>query len=85
MAGLAGQGAMAPMDQERQMIDEIKNMLMQGVDPQELISQGIPEQLIALAIQELEQEIAQEQQATQQPVTPAGQQMAPAGLAAQGA
>lgn len=81
--GLAGQGAMAPMDQERQMIDEIKTMLMQGVDPQELISQGIPEQLIALAIQELEQEIAQEQPATQ-PVTPAGQQMAPAGLASQG-
>ena len=83
MTGLAGQGAMAPVDQERQAIDEVKQMLMQGIDPQQLIDQGVPQELIAIAIQELEAEMSQNQPSPA-PVTQTGQQMAPAGLAAQG-
>jgi len=84
MAGLAEMGAQAPVNQERQAIDEVKQLLLQGINPQELLNQGVPEQLIAMAIQELEAEIASQQQQAQPAATPAGQQMSP-GLAAQGA
>ena len=78
-AGLAGAGAIAPQDQERQMIDEIKAMLLQGVDPQELLSQGVPQEIIQIAIQELEAEMAQQQQPVQ------AQAVTQPGLAMQGA
>jgi len=79
--GLSQAGVPAPQDQERAMIDEIKQMLLQGMDPQEMVQQGIPQELIQIAIQELEQEMGpQGQQAPQEPVTQAGQ-----GLAAQAA
>lgn len=82
MAGLAEQGVGQP-NQERAVIDEVKKMLMQGVTPDQLLGQGVPEQIIMVAIQELEAEMAQQGQA-QAPVTQGGQQMAPSGLAGQG-
>lgn len=78
--GLAGQGTPA-MDgtgqgnmQGRQMVEEVKAMLMQGATPEQLLAQGIPEEVIMMAIQELEAEMAQQQQAP----------VAQPGLAAQG-
>lgn len=83
--GLAGQGQPV-MDgsgqgqgQGRQMIDEVKAMLMQGATPQELLAQGVPEEVIMMAIQELEQELA-----AQQPAQPQGMAVTEPGLAAQG-
>lgn len=78
--GLAGQAAdmqQGPRDMQQaqqQMIsvDEVAALLMQGVDPEELVRKGVPVQVIEQAIQMI---MAQEQQAQaqQQPAqTPAG-------------
>ena len=77
MEGLAQQMAGAPAQQmapqgggqeQMAMIEQIIEMLMQGVDPEELIKQGIPPELIMAAIDMLEQQLAAQgqQQAAQQ-------------------
>jgi|SaaInl59LU_5_DNA_1037362.scaffolds.fasta_scaffold00344_3 hypothetical protein len=86
MEGLAQQMAGAPAQQmapqgggqeQMAMIEQIIAMLMQGVDPEELIQQGIPPELIMAAIDMLEQQLAaQGQQQAAQPM-----QQAPQGLA----
>ena len=64
---------------QRQMIDEVKQMLMQGATPEQLEQQGIPPEIIQMAIAELQQEMAAQQ--PQQPqMDPMGQG---AGLAQQ--
>ena len=50
--GLASQGDVAAL------LEEIKAMLLQGIKPEELLAQGVPEQLIMQAISELEQQAA---------------------------
>ena len=43
-------------------ITDIVRMLMQGVQPEELVEQGIPEELVMVAIQELQKQIQQPQE-----------------------
>ena len=73
-------------DQERAMIDQVKQMLMQGATPEQLVAEGVPEQLIQIAIQELQQEMAQQEQgqiAQGQPVMDGSGQGRGMGLAQQ--
>lgn len=72
MQGLAQQMAGAPAQGQQpqadmQMIEQIIQLLMDGVDPQELVQQGIPPEVIMQAIDILEQQLAQQGQAQQQP------------------
>lgn len=69
--GLAQQGAQA---QQQQMLDQVVQMLMQGMSPEELQAQGVPAQLIQMAMQIVEQQ--QQQQGQMQP-----QGQVPEGLA----
>ena len=79
MAGPTAQGQRMPT------VEEVAALLMQGVDPQELLNAGIPEELIVQAITLLEQQLAAQQGAPMQPAPgpsiPAGQEMAGGGLA----
>ena len=81
MEGLAQQMAGVPAQQmppqgggqeQMAMIEQIIEMLMQGVDPEELIQQGIPPELIMQAIDMLEQQLAQQGQAQSQQQGPQG-------------
>ena len=47
-------------------LEEIVEMLMQGVDPKELIEMGIPEELVVQAIQELTAQMQAQQPANQE-------------------
>lgn len=90
MDGLAGQLASEPaggaptqggMQGGMLSVEEIAALLMQGIDPQELVDQGVPPELIMEAIALLEQQMAAQ---SAQPSLPA--QQAPVeeqGLAAQ--
>ena len=69
MAGLAEQG-MAQVDP--QMVQQVATMLAQGVSPEELMSQGVPQQVVEMAMAMLQEQAAQQQQT----------QVAPDGLAA---
>lgn len=66
MTGLANQLA-GPTPQGQQVvmptIDEIMALLMQGIDPQALIQQGIPSEMVMEAVAMLEQQMAAQQQA----------------------
>ena len=70
--GLAGQG-----QQGMDSIKEVVMMLMQGMSPEDLIAQGVPQELVAAAMEMLSQQMQAEQQ---QPQAPAGL----AGMATQG-
>ena len=70
--GLAGQG-----QQGMGSIKEVVMMLLQGMSPDELIAQGVPQELVAAAMEMLNQQMQAEQQ---QPQAPAGL----AGMATQG-
>ena len=70
--GLAGQG-----QQGMGSIKEVVMMLLQGMSPDELIAQGVPQELVAAAMEMLSQQMQAEQQ---QPQAPAGL----AGMATQG-
>lgn len=80
MDGLAGQ--MAPpssgaMQEQMPTVEEVAALLMQGIDPQQLVEAGIPPELIEQAIMLLEQQMAAEQQPqAMPPATPAGQGLA---------
>jgi len=65
------------MPQGMPTVEEVIALLMEGADPAELEAAGIPSELIMQAIQVIEQELAKQGQAPQQPT---GQ---PAGLAQQ--
>ena len=67
--GLAQQGAQA---QQQQMLDQVVQMLMQGMSPEELQSQGVPAQLIQMAMQIVEQQQGQLQPQGQVPEGLAG-------------
>ena len=64
---MAGQGR--GMRQQQQgggqmpTLGEVIQLLVQGADPQELLSMGIPEELLMQALQVIEQQMAQQQQA----------------------
>ena len=40
-------------------LNQIVMMIMQGVSPEELITQGVPEELVMMAMQEISKETAQ--------------------------
>ena len=67
--GLAQQGAQA---QQQQMLDQVVQMLMQGMSPEELQAQGVPAQLIQMAMQIVEQQQGQIQPQGQVPEGLAG-------------
>lgn len=80
MAGLAeqsagmGQGAMQPKGPSTAMgVEEVAQLLMQGVEPEELLEQGIPAEVIQQAIQMLMQQA--QQQSAQPAQTATGRQM----------
>lgn len=63
MAGLAQEMAGAPsqevgMGAGMPSVDEVVALLMQGIDPQQLVEQGIPPELIMEAVALLEQQMA---------------------------
>ena len=63
MQGMAADGTGQGQGKMRAMVDQVKQMLLQGADPEQLLAQGIPEEVIMMAIQELQQEMgAQGQQ-----------------------
>lgn len=64
LAAQVGQGQDAAM----QAISQIVELLMQGVTPEELLQQGVPQELVMKAI-----EIMKAQQAQQQQMAPAPQ------------
>ena len=43
-------------------ITDIVRMLMQGVQPEELVEQGVPEELVMVALQELQKQIQKPQE-----------------------
>ena len=53
--GLAGQG-----QQGMDSIKEVVMMLMQGMSPDELIAQGVPQELVAAAMEMLSQQMQAE-------------------------
>ena len=61
LAAQAGQG----QDQAMMAIQQIVELLMQGVTPEELLQQGVPQELVMKAI-----EMVKAQQAQQQRMTP---------------
>ncbi len=69
---LAGQPqqAMQPQQAPQQgmpTVEQVIELLMQGADPEELVAQGVPPELIMEAIAIIEQQMgAQQQQAPQQ-------------------
>jgi hypothetical protein len=66
MEGLAAQAGM----QQQMELEQVVNMLMQGVPPEELVQQGVPVGLVEQAIQMI---MAQEQQAQVQSAPPSTQ------------
>jgi len=71
--GLAQQGAMGGQQINPEMVMQVKQLLQQGVSPDELIQQGVPQEVVEMAIQQLQQEQAGQEQG---PVTQAGQGLA---------
>ena len=66
MTGLAQQMA-GPQQVAMPTVDEVMALLMQGIDPQKLVEQGIPPELVMQAVEMLQQQMAAQQQA---PVDP---------------
>lgn len=80
--GLAGMAAMPPTDE--QTLQQIVEMLLDGADPQELIDQGIPAELVQAAVEMIMSQSPQGAAPTA-PVSTAGAEMAAsAGLASTG-
>jgi len=57
--GLAGMGV-GP-DQGQEMVQEVMQMLMQGVSPEELLQMGVPQEVLEMAMQMLNEQQAQQQ------------------------
>ena len=58
LAAQAGQG----QDQAMMAIQQIMELLMQGVTPEELLQQGVPQELVMKAIEMVKAQQAQQQQ-----------------------
>ena len=73
--GLAGASAMQGQQEgQEEIVEQVIQALMQGMSPEELLQQGVPAEIIQMAIQMIKQQM----QASQSP-TPAAEQ---GGLAA---
>ena len=67
--GLAQQAGQE-QDASLQAISQIVELLMQGVTPDELIKQGVPQELVMKAIEMLKAQQAQQKQMAPQPQDP---------------
>jgi len=56
------------MGGNRELIEQVKTALQQGTTPEQLIQEGIPETIIKMAIQELQQMMMQQQGQQQMPM-----------------
>lgn len=75
MEGLAQQMAGQPASTGAQgmpTVEEIIALLMQGVTPEQLLQQGVPEELIVQAIQILQQQMANQEAVQQAPAEQQG-------------
>ena len=72
--GLAAQSAQQAQPSTEEMVQQVMQALMEGMSPEELLQQGVPAEVIQMAIQMIKQQM----QSSQAPV-PAEQQ---GGLAA---
>lgn len=59
LAAQAGQG----QDQAMMAIQQIMELLMQGVTPEELLQQGVPQELVMKAVELMKAQQGQQQQA----------------------
>lgn len=76
--GLAQNMGQAQAAQERMMmVGEVVNLLMEGVNPEDLLAQGVPMDIIQEAIEIVLAEADMMEQQSMQPTTEAGMQMAP--------
>ena len=66
LAAQAGQG----QDQAMMAIQQIVELLMQGVTPEELLQQGVPQELVMKAIEMVKAQQAQKQQMAPQQQDP---------------
>lgn len=66
--GLAAQGQMQGQQgpTAEQMVQKVAELLAQGVTPEQLLSKGVPQEIIDMAMQ-----LLQQQQSPQMPVQPA--------------
>lgn len=64
MNGLAAESA---QQTQQVSVEQVLEMLMQGADPEQLLKQGIPMEIIEQALQIIMQQQQQGQQAPQQP------------------
>ncbi len=71
MDGLAGSVAQPQQGDQEALLQEIIQLLMKGVSPDELVAQGVPQELVAKAVQIV---LAEQEQAPveQVPSTPSG-------------
>lgn len=60
--GLAGQ-SMGQPQLDMEMVKQVAQMLMQGMSPEELMQKGVPREVIEAAMQMIQQQQAQSQQA----------------------
>ena len=60
---------------DENMVMQVVQALMQGATPDELLGQNVPEEVIQMAIQIIQQEQAKQQQVQTQPTTQSGGQM----------
>lgn len=63
MNGLAQGGQIDPA-----MVQQVMEMLMQGANPEELLAQGVPREVLEIAMQQLQAQSQQGQGLAQAPV-----------------
>ena len=74
--GLAQQATVQQPQVDPKMVQQVAQMLMQGMNPEELLAQGVPQEVLMMAMELVKQEMASE-------AMPAGQEGL-AGMQAQG-
>ena len=75
-AGQEQQAGGAEEAQLQELVMQVIQMLQQGVSPEELLQKGVPEEIIQMAMQMLQQQGGQEQGQPQVPNSPQGQGLA---------
>jgi len=64
-AGLAGIGTQQGQGQGQITVEQVAKLLMQGVKPEDLLAQGVPQEIIEQAIAMLQAQMQQQQQQAQ--------------------
>lgn len=71
-----GLAATAAPSGDDQMLQQIIDMLLSGADPEQLIQQGIPTELVRAAVEIIMNETPEDQVPVETPASPAGMEMA---------